>query len=240
MQAANVTSPRGTKRRLDQETDALDESYELSASSAFDFKQMDDLVRVYSMQRDESRSSNDRLECHPRAYEEEFLREPIGAERQCIRNGDCQGLQITGCSGFILREFIPPSAITDDIPSQPRGMCIMCRRYEVARLFYRYLSTGAELPSDVKVSNYYNLVGVTGEYDVRDCIVSQGQYAGLSMPVVLHTRCAYIQETVKGTQWYRQAHLRCPGQEGPMNGPFLTRRATLQTHMHSSAAHTST
>ena len=52
----------------------------------------------------------------------------------------------------------------------------MCRRYEIARLFFLHESRRGPLSSNVMVSPYYNMVGVAGEYNVHDAIVSEGKY----------------------------------------------------------------
>ena len=46
-----------------------------------------------------------------RAYEEKYLREPVGKERPCIMGDQCQGLQLPQVreNAFTLREFLLPT-----------------------------------------------------------------------------------------------------------------------------------
>ena len=58
--------------------------------------------------KEQARSS---IEVVTRAYEEKFLREPIGEERACVMNENCQGNQLPHITDnkFTLREFLLPS-----------------------------------------------------------------------------------------------------------------------------------
>ena len=58
--------------------------------------------------KEQARSS---IEVVTRAYEEKFLREPIGDERACVMNENCQGNQLPHITDnkFTLREFLLPS-----------------------------------------------------------------------------------------------------------------------------------
>ena len=227
------TSARGAKRARIESASEDDEDFDEDLHTGFvgeprqvyDFKNMDDLIKMYGHHLKQNATAPD-LECVPRAYEESYMREPIGSERHCINEDNCQGLQISNCSGFVLKEFKLPS----EEASEPanRQMCIFCRRYEVARIFYRYQALGKTIPEGTSIASYYNLVGVDGEYCIQDCIVSQNGFCGLTMPVVLHTKCAYTQHTENGVQVFRQTNLRTHGSdESVKNGAFLARRATL-------------
>ena len=78
------------------------------------------------------------------------------------------------------------------------------------------------------LSNHYNLVGVPGEYDIRDCIVSSGKYSGLPLPVVLHVRSAFQSYESDGVRCLLQSRMRYPDDPSDdIRGPFLGRRATL-------------
>lgn len=196
----------------------------------YDFKQMDELIEIYAAHAN-GNSDEAPLECVPRKYEDDYLREPVGSERQCVNDDQCQGLRISNCTGFVLREFILPSE--EAAPAKDaRQMCLMCRRYEVARVFYRYQALGRPMCPSVSIANYYNLVGVDGEYNIRDCIVSHNGYSGLKMPVVLHTKGAYTQHSSGGVRFFKQTAFRSSGTDEHKVGPFLARRASLE------AAHT--
>ena len=69
-----------------------------------------------------------------RAYEEGYLREPIGKERPCIMGEQCQGLHLPHVhdNAFILREFLLPTEEdefkrTGKLPNAGR-LCLMCKR----------------------------------------------------------------------------------------------------------------
>lgn len=229
------TSARGTKRaRSPDVVDIPDDALVGQPRQVYEFKHMDDLIEVYNQHCKPGNIQNE-LECVPRAYEESYLREPVGSERNCINDDQCQGLKISNCTGFVLREFKLPSK-EDECNDGHRQMCIMCRRYEIARIFYRYQALGKPSSGQTTIASYYNLVGVDGEYDIRDCIVSQNGFSGLTMPVVLHTKSAYTQHSEGGVRVFRQTKLRIPGDDTPNPGPFLARRATLN-HASCGVAH---
>jgi len=191
---------------------------------AFDRTQIDELVKQYTPTASGSGHDTSEIVCCPRVYEESYLREPIGSERQCGRDHDCEGLKVHGTTPFMIREFLYPDAS----PQDARALCLLCRRHEISLAYYRY-ETGHSSPCDgLRISSHYNLVGVPGEYDVRDCIVSGGQYTGLPLPVVLHVRSAYTCHTKDGVKHLVQSRMRYPGvEDADDEGPFLMRRAAL-------------
>ena len=196
---------------------------------SYNYKQMDDIIAQYSTQHNKDCTAAPELVCCPRVYEEAFLREPIGAQRQCASNAKCQGLQIMGASGFVLREFVMPGEPSPSA-NDKRSLCLMCRRYEIARLFYLHESRREPLCSNIAVSPYYNLVGVPGEYNISDTLVSEGKYTGLALPVVCHSRSAYTQTTVNGVKAYIQTGMGTPG-SGHTTSSFLARRAALAKNL---------
>lgn len=194
----------------------------------YDRKAIDELVSAYvstsAAGSGSSTAAADDIICCPRSYEESFLHEPIGTQRPCARNNHCEGLTLQGTDGFILREFIYPGSEA----SETRQLCLLCRRHEISTAFYRY-ETGQNIKSDnLRISRHYNLVGIPGEYDVRDCIVSGNEYSGLILPVVLHIRSAYTCHMKDGVRHLTQSRMRCPGRSEPSEpGGFLGRRAGL-------------
>ena len=198
---------------------------------AYDRSEIDKLLGEYSDTGTDRLDSVSDLVCCPRAYEDEFLREPVGSERACTRGEDCEGLQVEGGDGFVLREFLYPHTP----PPDGSTLCLLCRRFEISRAYYEY-ETGNKQPSQrLRISDHYNLVGVAGEYDVRDCIVSGGSYTGLPLPVVLHVRSAYTPYTKDGVKHLSQSRMRSPGDQKDTTGPFLMRRATLERQVARSA-----
>jgi hypothetical protein len=190
-----------------------------------DHSQIDALLAQHQKSAgDVSHAPTQDLVCCPRAYEESYLREPVGSERPCARGKACEGMSLLVSSHFVLREFLYPGAKEGDAKS----LCLLCRREEVSNAYYR-LETGSDIVTGgVTLSDHYNLVGVPGEYDVRDCIVSSGKYTGLPLPVVLHVRSAFKAYESNGVRCLSQARLRYPDDAAEESrGPFLGRRATL-------------
>ena len=226
MSVASSTSAPSRKRGRSPDAEELAQSALVGEPrQTYEFKQMDELIEVYK-QNIGDRDAEDTLECVPRAYEDDYLREPVGSERHCINDDQCQGLKISNCTGFVLREFLLPSQ--ESKPAEgSRQMCLMCRRYEVARIFYRYQALGRPACEKTSIAGYYNLVGVDGEYNIRDCIVSHNGYSGLKMPIVLHTKGAYTQHSNGGVRFFRQTAIRFADSDESKPGPFLARRATL-------------
>lgn len=193
---------------------------------AFDRDQIDLLLTQYRSQESTEAGGND-LMCCPREYEERFLREPVGPERACSRGKQCEGLQLLVKDPFVLREFIYPGCK----PQPTRSMCLLCRRDEISRAYYRYETGSTKIESNIRITDHYNLVNVPGEYDVRDCIVSSGRYSGIPLPVVLHIRSAYSTTTKNGVRHLLQTRMRVPGstvEESSSSGSFLMRRAALE------------
>jgi len=161
--------------------------------------------------------------CCPRDYEESYLREPVGPERQCSRATDCEGMSLLCKDPFVLREFIYPGGKA----STTRALCLLCRRDEISRAYYRYETGHTQERDHVRITDHFNLVGVPGEYDVRDCIVSSGKFSGIPLPVVLHVRSAYTAHMKDGVRCLSQSRMRYPDGDTAAAGSFLMRRATL-------------
>ena len=218
------------KRKRTRETEPNDSSRLRQLSDlTYDTAAIDKLVEQYTSAPEHGNEpSTNNLHCCPRSYEETFLREPLGTERACGRDLECEGKHLQGTTGFVLREFFYPG----QPPKDARTLCLLCRRYEVSRAYYLYETGNTAAQHSLRITDHYNLVGIPGEYDVRDCIVSGTKYTGLPLPVVLHARSAYTCHTKDGVKHLSQSRMRCPGTGGDDNipntaGPFLTRRAAL-------------
>jgi len=155
-----------------------------------------------------------------RAYEEKYLREPIGKERACIMSDQCQGLHLPYVTenAFILREFLLPTEEeeylrTGKLPSEGR-LCLMCKRSEIARAFINIRADGMGVKNNVILQDYRNIVEAEGEYCLEDCIVSSHHiFQGLLDPIVLHLRNAYRLNVKDGVRHYEQWRMKYPGQE---------------------------
>lgn len=223
-------STTSKKRRREQEVTPSVDNLQKMMDLSFDRTMIDSLIQSHAKDgspdaaEPDAVASKNTMYCCPRAYENNFLREPVGSERICARGKSCEALQLDVDSPFILREFIYPGTE----PSDMRSICLLCRRYEISLAFYTHETGHSHSASgQVRVSDHYNLVGVPGEYDVRDCIVSEATGSGLPLPVVLHSRTAYSVETIDGIKHLAQTRMRYPGGTELERGPFLTRRAGL-------------
>tara|TARA_B110000008_G_C16928636_1_gene547802 strand:+ start:514 stop:1356 length:843 start_codon:yes stop_codon:yes gene_type:complete len=155
-----------------------------------------------------------------RAYEEEYLREPVRKERPCIMGEQCQGMHLTHVTenAFIIREFLLPTEEeeykrTGKLPSEGR-LCLMCKRSEIARAFINIRADGMGVKSNVMLQDYRNIVGKEGEYCMEDCILSSPTiFQGLLEPIVLHLRNAYRLRINEGIRHYDQWRMKYPGQQ---------------------------
>ena len=118
-----------------------------------------------------------------RAYEESFMVE-AGGERPCARGEHCECMRAFAVKDrFIMRAFELPDGTSFDT-------CVLCTRMETLRLFID-ARANAVVPART-VQPYRNIVGVVGEYDIKDCIMMDGQlFYGVLDPFVLYSRAHY-------------------------------------------------
>lgn len=197
------------------------------ASLEYDRVQLDNLLKQYREHEKEDACAAEptvaEMVCCPREYEEQFLCEPVSPERPCVRGNKCEGLRVLCKDPFILREFLYPGQEMGDT----RTLCLLCRRVEISRAYYRYETAHVPVHKHVRITDHYNLVGVPGEYDVKDCIVSSSKYSGVPLPVVLHVRSAYTSHMKDGVRYLCQSRMRIPGEAEHSSSSFLMRRAAL-------------
>jgi len=195
---------------------------------AYDNEQIDALVTQYTKSATDIPSTKGpELICCPRAYEESYLREPVGSERSCARGERCEGLSLLVNSPFVLREFVYPGG---NEMLEERSLCLLCRREAISNAYYRLETTSGSAGQPV-LSSHYNLVGVPGEYD-----------SGVPLPVVLHVRSAFQAYESNGVRCLMQSRMRYPDDTASdIRGPFLGRRATLAEKVApSKTSHTAT
>lgn len=155
-----------------------------------------------------------------RAYEEQYLCEPVGKQRPCIMGDQCQGMHLPHVieNAFILREFLLPTeeeeyTRTGKLPAEG-CLCLMCKRSEIARAFINIRADGMGVKNNVILQDYRNIVDVEGEYCLDDCLLSsQTVFQGLLDPIVLHLRNAYRLKVVNGVRHYDQWRMKYPGQD---------------------------
>tara|TARA_A100001015_G_C15030712_1_gene733069 strand:- start:1163 stop:2077 length:915 start_codon:yes stop_codon:yes gene_type:complete len=164
--------------------------------------------------KEQARSS---IEVVTRAYEEKFLREPIGEERACVMNENCQGNQLPHITDnkFTLREFLLPSEDeeakrTGQWPKE-RRLCILCKRAEIARAFINIRADGMGVKDNVILQDYRNLVNIPGEYCLEDCILSSSHiFQGLLDPIILHVKSGYRIQILGGVRHLQQWGMKYP------------------------------
>lgn len=149
-----------------------------------------------------------------RAYEEQFLREPIGSERPCLQGSNCEGLHISSAKdrAFILREFLLPAEQAEYEAtgkySTERVTCVMCRRKELARAYFGIRGDNMSVELDSTLQDYCNIVNVKNEYRLEDCFVTHRRvYEGVLDPVVWHIRSAYRLKEINITDAAGKRHL---------------------------------
>mgnify|MGYP006123935651 FL=1 len=201
----------------------------------YDHTQIDLMLAQVRTDMEKDTDSNTEMVCCPRVYEESYLREAVGAERSCIRGPGCEGLSLLVDDPFTVREFIYPGK--EHQAADPRALCLLCRRNEIAAAYYRYETGNAKSFDCMRLADHFNLVGVPGEYDVRDCIVSSGKHTGIPLPVVLHVRSAYASYVRDGIKCLSQKRMRYPDGPGTEEGSFLGRRAALVKKAAPSSPH---
>lgn len=151
----------------------------------------------------------DSIEGVTRKFEEAFMIEPSGDQRQCSMGEECEGKCICA-NGFVLREFLLPSQQeayekTKRYPIE-RAPCILCKRLQIARFLVSVRAAGTGVKDDCLLQDYYNFVNIPGEYRLQDCLLSKKTvWEGIVSPVVLHVRNAYrfvLKDGKRGyTQW---------------------------------------
>lgn len=131
------------------------------------------------------------LEKVTRAYDEDFLRAPVGSERSCVSGPRCICHQIPGWpSGVSLREWYLPSNLevchrtrqwADD-----RQECLLCMLLSVNKAYFNARASQAPPLPEVVLAPFYHVTDVPGEYRSQDCLFTHERcYAGLWAPVLL-------------------------------------------------------
>jgi hypothetical protein len=160
------------------------------------------------------------MEAVTRKYEESYLRPPNLGERPCLRGNQCEGLKIIceNDNAFILTEFFLPSKwkkIQETGRRNPEGeLCLMCKRSEISRALLNTRADRKSIREGVTLQDYFNLVNLPGEYDIKNCICSSpSTYEGLLEPIVLHQQCAYRLVEENGMKRYVQWKYNYPSNQ---------------------------
>jgi len=152
-----------------------------------------------------------------RAYEESYLCEPVGSQRECLLGDECEGLNISHAKDrvFILREFLKPSEQkeyenTGKLPTK-QNLCLMCRRLELMRAHTNIRADGMGVREDTILPDWCNIVNTEGEYRLEDCVISaRGVWEGILDPIVAHSQSAYRLVEKNGIRHYEQWRMGYP------------------------------
>jgi hypothetical protein len=132
------------------------------------------------------------IESVPRKYDEDFLREPIGSERPCVRGNYCMGCKIPAPSGtkIILREYYLPSQYKICKESRwwpdDHTECLLCFLSAITSMFFNTKGDQMGIEDDSVIASFYHLVGIPGEYRLEDCISgTENRFMGIWGPIVI-------------------------------------------------------
>lgn len=109
---------------------------------------------------------------------EEEVQMVVG-EPACSRGEHCECMKMFSADKrFIMKAM--------EINGEQTDLCVLCTRMEVLRL-YIHARANAIIPSRM-IQPYRNIVGVKGEYDMKDCI---GIGPGIRDPFIFYARAHY-------------------------------------------------
>lgn len=139
------------------------------------------------------------IEPWTRAQEErELLRQPVGAERPCVNDEQCEGTKIPGAVKIVLREACTFREVREFMEKgtwpEGRRPCRMCARKAANADCYNFRANGQVVKAKGLLHTFCNLVNTEGEYAIEDVMMSSStKHFGLFGPVPIHCRL-----------WYRQ------------------------------------
>jgi len=178
------------------------------AKTVFDFEYLRRILKqaplrsLYITRDTKDCLNRSKVETVSREYEDNFLREPQNNERACPLGSACESFEM---GNFVCREFLLPSQLatyTKDgtLPQYPQ-ICLLCRRSEICKMYINCRSDNS--PAAAVISDIRNLVGVPGEYDIKQCLLPT---PGLLLfdPVVLHVRENYKPWKLNALQTWKQ------------------------------------
>lgn len=153
------------------------------------------------------------IEIATRKLDDGDLRTPMANERRCVRDDNCEGMNIPGAVPVINVERLTTSekieyTKTGKLP-QTRRMCLMCLRYVVLFLYINIRSEGLSLRSNVILNRLGNITDKAGEYLFDQTIMNGSDNQGIPVPIIAHCRFYYKQKVKDGvTFWLQQGYPR--------------------------------
>jgi hypothetical protein len=156
-----------------------------------------------------------------RENEEKFLlRVPVGQERRCLNDDECEGTMIPGAAHkVILREAYSYKDLdtfmrTQAWPSKRRP-CRMCARKAIGSDYFNFRGNRESVKAEGMIHDHYNFINTEGEYAAQDVIMSSSvTHHGMFAPVVIHCRLYYRQHVdSSGVVYYDQFGYARPGSD---------------------------
>ena len=74
------------------------------------------------------------------------------------------------------------------------GVCLLCLRFLVQRLYYANVQMGVSLHKDALITEHRNIVGIPGEYAAEDCLHPLSVHCGTLGPIVKLQKGQYALE----------------------------------------------
>ena len=137
-----------------------------------------------------------------KAFEEAYMREPMGAERKCVMGIECECQFIDADMPFIGVEFLLPSQSVVNCDQQ---MCVLCSRKHTQKLFYDMLY-GQHRQHYGVIQRYGVIGGVPLEYSMDALLVMPASLHVQCMPfpTVAHVRSNYKVQVRSGMRYLTQ------------------------------------
>jgi hypothetical protein len=144
-------------------------------------------------------------------------REEIG-ERRCIKDDECEAYYWFGRHAV---ERVPDSEIDrltriGEVPTGQRHMCVMCQRFFRLKLVIATLQNCGNM-ADI-LPDFFNVVGIEGEYCMEQCFVGGGNPRGDPLFVAGHFPQCYRLEEREGVTYFVQDGYVKPEES---NRPFV-------------------
>lgn len=145
---------------------------------------------------------NDVLPIVTRAYEEQYMREPLGPhEHSCIMEQECECMFIDDSEKFVGVQFLLPEISNKHFEN---SLCVLCLRKITQLLYYKTVHLGIQ--TDCRIQKYGNICGVPDEYHSSVMLLCPPGVNGECMPypIVAHQRNRYTVEKVGGVRYMKQ------------------------------------
>lgn len=134
-----------------------------------------------------------------KAFEESYMRQPVGGERVCAMGDLCECMTIDRTAPFVGVELRLPHE-----PENSPQMCVLCSRAATQRCFYDICFLGR--PVKGVIQRYGCIFGQPGEYAAECMLIAPRTLGLVNMPVpsMSHQRNRYSVVNHGGTKFLKQ------------------------------------